>query len=528
MLANLRTIAKRFVPAPAGILVGWAAGASAGAPPPDALTIAAITTWLSVPFHWSYIVGGMVGGLAAFFSLREFISPTPAPLIPEVKELTAKIDALTQLMLRQNPAGAQQIESFATTATDLAGSDSAEDRSIAREAVEGDPLAASDRLMAEVETGVAEQAERARQAARIAAPFSVAKAITAYARAVELDPADFGTWIELSRLHRAAGSLPLARRTAEAALQHVGDDHDRMVAEGELGDIAVAEGQLSSAVCHYETAMLISKALVEANPDNPNLQRQLSVSHQKLGDVALAEGDLVRAFSTYSAGLAIVRQLVVADPGNATWQSDLSVSHRKLGDVARDKGDVSNARSAYTAGLMIAERLAATEPGNAGRQRDLAVSHGSLGILEMEAGNLDAAHKEFKAILPIFKRLVASESGNTGWQRDLSVSHNKLGDIALAQGNLAGARCAYDAGLAIAERLAASDPDNATWHLDLYVCHDRMARIAQASGDIAGAIAEFEAGEVILVALIARVGDHPGFARDLANVRGGIVRLREE
>ncbi len=341
--------------------MGWATGASAGAPPPAAWTIAGIVDWLSVPFHWSFVFIGVASGLGTLFALHRFIHPEPKQA-PN-KDILAEIQKLRLELLAKNPSQAQQIETFATTATDLAGSNSAEDRSIAREAVEGDPLAASDRLMAEVETGVAEQAERARQAARIAAPFSVAKAITAYARAVDLDPNDFWTWIELARLHRAAGSLPQARRTAEAAFQHVGSDWDRMVAEGELGNVAVAEGKLPAAIQHFTSTMQASRAIAEAAPEDLNRQRQLSVAHEKLGDVARAQGDLAGARAAYAAGLAIRERLAAADPGNAEWQRDVSIAHAKFAQFNEASGDIAGAIREFEAILVALLARVGEHPG---------------------------------------------------------------------------------------------------------------------------------------------------------------------
>ncbi|MCE5237717.1 hypothetical protein LLH23_04415, partial [bacterium] len=56
----------------------------------------------------------------------------------------------------------------------------------------------------------------------------------------------------------------------------------------------------------------------------------LSVSHNKLGDVRVAQGDLSGALEEYEADLAIAQRLAAADPGNAAWQRDLAVSFYKL------------------------------------------------------------------------------------------------------------------------------------------------------------------------------------------------------
>ncbi len=355
---------------------------------------------------------------------------------------------------------------------------SSEDVAIASAIERGDATAAARLIRAKAGRNIKQAAQLYLQEAQLLATKDVRLAIRAATDSANADPTNFWTWIELSRLHQAAGSLPQTRRTAEAALQHSTNERERAVAEHELGDIAVVEGKLDAAKRHFQSFLSASQAGAEANPDDVTMQRDLSISHHKLGDVAVAQGDLAGARTAYAASLAIFGRLAASDPGNAVSQRDLSVSHIRLGDVAVAQGDLAGARTAYGASLAIAQRLAASDP------------------------------------------------GNTGWQRDLSVSHNKLGNIAVAQGDLAGARTAYAASLAIFGRLAASDPGNAVSQRDLFVSHDRMARLAEASGDVAGAIREFAAGEAILVALIARVGDHPGFVRDLANVRGQIAWLR--
>ncbi len=361
---------------------------------------------------------------------------------------------------------------------------SGEDVAIASAIERGDATAAARLIRAKADRNIKQAIKQAAklylQEAQLLATKDVRLAIRAATDSANADPTNFVTWIELSRLHQAAGSLPQARRTAEAALQHSTSDRERAVAEHELGDIAVVEGKLDAAKRHFQSFLSASRAGAEASPDDVTMQRDLSVGHNKLGDVARAQGDLVGARAAYGAGLVIRERLAASDPGNAEWQRDLSVSHNRLGDVAVAQGDLAGAHTAYAASLAIFERLAASDPGNA------------------------------------------------GWQRDLSAIHVRLGDLARSAGDLVGARAGYAAYFTILKRLASSDPGNAEWQRELFVSHDRMARIAKASGDVAGAIREFEAGEAILVALLARVGDHPGFVRDLAQVRREIARLRGE
>src|SRR5207302_251871 len=101
----------------------------------------------------------------------------------------------------------------------------------------------------------------------------------------------------------------------------------------------------------------------------------LSVALERLGDLAVAQGDLSAAARHFSASLKIAERLAASDPGNAAWQRDLSVSLEKLGGLAVAQGDLPAAARHFTAYLKIGERLAASDPGNAPWQRDLWVSY---------------------------------------------------------------------------------------------------------------------------------------------------------
>ena len=77
----------------------------------------------------------------------------------------------------------------------------------------------------------------------------------------------------------------------------------------------------------------IDQRLVKADPDNTSWQRDLSVAYDKIGDVLVAQGDLSGALQSYQADLAISARLAPKNPSNAEWQHDLSVTYDRVGDV---------------------------------------------------------------------------------------------------------------------------------------------------------------------------------------------------
>ncbi|HEX5181795.1 MAG TPA: hypothetical protein VFW19_01460, partial [Allosphingosinicella sp.] len=247
-----------------------------------------------------------------------------------------------------------QAEAYAETALRLAQSDNAADRAIAVAAVAGNPIDAGDRLMAEVGAEQRRNAERARQAARLYAPFTPSKALAAYETAVELDPTDAWSWIELGRLRLHYGSrLAEVRNCFLIALQHVESERDRMVLHNEFGDILLIEGELPEARAEYEAALAIDEKLAALEPGNTERQRDLSVSHNKLGDVEMAAGNLGAARRHYEEGFATIEKLAALERGNTEWQRDLSVSHDRLGDTEVAAGNLGAARRHYEKGLAI-------------------------------------------------------------------------------------------------------------------------------------------------------------------------------
>ena len=431
-------------------------------------------------------------------------------------ELLTKITEMTDRIARTDPQAAIPLAEALTGLS--TGNES--DQSIALEAVTGDPVAAADRLLME-------SADRARTAARIYAPFAPSKAMAAYRTAVDADPTDAWSWIELGRLQRHYAGLSSARACFDTALQHVTDERDRSVLDNEIGNLELTSGNLAAARRRFEASLNIANRFARLEPDNIQWQRDLTISYNKLGEVEVAAGDIIAARKRFEAGLEIRERLARLNPGSIQWQRDLSISYSRLGDIEVTAGDLAAARPHFEASLNIADRLAPQEPGNTQWQRDLSVCYNKLGEIGLADGDITAARQRFEASLDIAARLAGLEPGNAQWQRDLSISYNKLGDVELAAGEVAAARQRFTAGLDIRERLARLEPGNAQSQRDLYVSLARLAQIVSAEGDTLTAIAHLEQAEGIMMAVVARASTHPGYAKDLAEIRASLDQLRE-
>lgn len=567
--------------------------------PPDNPGWADLAQWIASGSDPAAMIAALASGLGLVASLYQIFGPKPytlaqgrkdrtrqdasfaalddreerrhATTYAKVDELAAQVAILTAHLALTQP---QQASAAEQAAEELLATGEASDRAIVESFVGEYPLEAGDALMAEVQAGRHRNAERARQAARLYAPFSPGKAKEAYRQAVDLDPADFWSWIELGRLCAAYDGLAAARDCFDAALRHVANQRDRMVVHVAFGSVLVAEGQLSMATEEYAAALSIAERLGATEPDNARWQRDLSVIYNKLGDIEVTAGNLTRARQRFEEALAIREKRAQMESGNAGWQRDLSVSYSKLGDLevaesnfamAREwfekvrviretlcrtepgnwelqrdlsvsynklgdvevaAGNVAMARTRFEQDLEIARTLAQAEPGNAGWQRDLSVSFERLGDLEIETNNFAAARQQFEQALAIREKIVLADPDNRGWQRDVSVIYERLGDVELAANELAVAFQRFEQAKDIRDRLAAAEPGNSEWQRDLCVIHERLGLLATRAGKSDEALARYSQAEEIMVALATTWPDHPGFAKDLSDIRLVLAELQ--
>ena len=89
----------------------------------------------------------------------------------------------------------------------------------------------------------------------------------------------------------------------------------------------------AEALRHYQKANEISAKLAATNPDDPELQRDLSVSYEYIGDVQQQLGELAKAEDAYLKGLLISEKQIALNPKDPDLKRDVAFGYEKLGDV---------------------------------------------------------------------------------------------------------------------------------------------------------------------------------------------------
>jgi hypothetical protein len=92
-------------------------------------------------------------------------------------------------------------------------------------------------------------------------------------------------------------------------------------------------GLVSATVERRNSLLKLTESRAAADPGNAGYQRDLTASHNNLGNLAVALGDTTTAEQHYRTYLSIAERLAATDPANAQYQRDLSISHNRLGEV---------------------------------------------------------------------------------------------------------------------------------------------------------------------------------------------------
>ena len=103
-------------------------------------------------------------------------------------------------------------------------------------------------------------------------------------------------------------------------------------------------GSLGQALAAYRDGLALADDIASTDPRNARWQYDLGISNERIGDVLMAQGDLSGALRSYEAKNTIIERLAKADSGNTGWQRDLSVvPNERLGDIYVGQGQLSAA-----------------------------------------------------------------------------------------------------------------------------------------------------------------------------------------
>jgi tetratricopeptide (TPR) repeat protein len=233
----------------------------------------------------------------------------------------------------------------------------------------------------------AKAAATALQKGSLAAVRSVDEALPWYEKAAELDPGSATAQLGLSRLYKETGNLLGAFEAAQNAFAGTDDQQMQALALEGMDQVIVAksdEPTVLEPVARESGPRSFEeiKRLLDADPDNPELQRDLSIVYDEIGDQHAEQDNLVEALECFEASLMVVGPLAKANPHTIAYLRDFSVCNEKIGEVQNALGNREAAIAAYEESLPIVTMLANRFPREEDYVCDLKITEDRLAELK--------------------------------------------------------------------------------------------------------------------------------------------------
>lgn len=277
-------------------------------------------------------------------------------------------------------------------------------------------------------------------------------------------------------------------RVARTLDNRVEVDRNLATAHNDIGAIYLLAGSMegtdatAEALRQFLRAQEITMALAVKEPQDPVLQRDLSISYEKIGDVQMQRGEVSLAEEAYLQSLKISEIQLQRSPEDYNLRRDVAFGFEKVGDIRQSRNETGAARESFTRAHEYYTRNVAERPTDAMLQRDLVVARSKLGNVLRQEGRLDDAAAMFRQCIEscaALEQIPDSESQ----RRDRSLMFNKLGSVLQEQGDLSAAADAYQQGLVIAREIVAADPSDAGAQRDLSISLNYLGELCTARNE---------------------------------------------
>ena len=294
-----------------------------------------------------------------------------------------------------------------------------------------------------------------------AAPQDAARQI-AYSR--ELAFVGMTHW-NAGALDRAQASFEAAQHVLARADAHAANAQDLLyqitVIDNDIGHVLEARGKYEQAETQYRDMLAHARQLVAAPDAKTKWRVQLGSAHNNLGQVALARGDLIEAIAEYTADDAIESGLAQNDPKNNDQRENQMRVRAILGRTLALAGAVDAAVSHLREAVALSDQLVDVDPTHSEFREYNALYSSQLSRLIRLQGDLAAAAALNAHALDVFADLTRQDPDNTVWQREYADALSERAAQSLASNRSRGCSHADADGIGHA-RAAAHPPSGFT------------------------------------------------------------------
>ncbi len=303
-------------------------------------------------------------------------------------------------------------------------------------------------------------------------------------------------------------SVALLERIATTAPDKRAFRRQLAASYGGLADLLYVKTELPEAQKNYEKAVGLLRGLVDEEPANAGLRKDLAVLDSHLGDLKGIPGgsnlgDTQGALAAHRESLRLRQELAAANPTNHEWQYEVASGLSSVGFLTSAMGDTQGASELLRRSIALLEGLAAAEPSNARYHMELLTEYMRFGSVLYDDGQYVEAADFARRTIKQLETTIADESKNSLSLYNLAMALNFLGRNLTRLGDVKGALEAHARALTINEKLLETDPTSTDMKRSVWLTYQRTAEAYFAGRDFPSALERYRRAVAMEEALLA-------------------------
>jgi non-specific serine/threonine protein kinase/serine/threonine-protein kinase len=121
------------------------------------------------------------------------------------------------------------------------------------------------------------------------------------------------------------------------------------------------KAEYSDSLAELRRASSVLQAVLQRNPGNQLLTRELADEHSRIGAVLRHMGELTESEAELDEAIRLLEPIVIADPHNSQYRGDLAYAWFRLAETLRMKGDLTRALELHQKALAVRRERAALD-----------------------------------------------------------------------------------------------------------------------------------------------------------------------
>ena len=281
-------------------------------------------------------------------------------------------------------------------------------------------------------------------------------------------------------------------------------------------------GDTKGALESYEKARVISKNILDREPDNPSKQSNLANLLKLIGELHSNGGDYQKAVGFYDQALTLNENIVTGNPQDFDSRTKLADMLRSRGLIPFFEGDNKKAIEYYNRSKDINEQLLHEQPENPKITEQYAFNFVSIGEAQGWDEDYEGGAINLQTGLDLLIPLGTKFPNDVKLQRSLMLAHNKRAENHQDLEEFEKSVEMFSVGVKISLNMLKADPESFLAKRDVAMSSKKLAQALDDAGRSKESLEKLNLALKMFQEMNAADSENTEYSYDVANTRFSI------